>query len=168
MDLTSSMNGSRVCGGSKALSATSMSEPAAVRAGALAVRTVIILKALFLILSVALGQAAGADQADAVRASGDRQVLVMLRMPPAHYEPNAGYGGEYGSQTGHAARRRIASELAAVHGLVVESEWPMASIGIDCFLMRVPAGRPLAAILDAVSLDSRIAWVQLVHEFHGN
>ena len=168
MDLTSSMNGSRVCGGSKALSATSMSEPAAVRAGALAVRTVIILKALFLILSVALGQAAGADQADAVRASGDRQVLVMLRMPPAHYQPNAGYGGEYGSQTGHAARRRIASELAAVHGLVVESEWPMASVGIDCFLMRVPAGRPLAAILDAVSLDSRIAWVQSVHEFHSN
>ena len=166
MDLTSSMNGSRVCGGSKALSATRMSEPAAVRAEALAVRKV--LKALFLILSVALGQAAGSDQADAVQASGDRQVLVMLRMPPAHYEPNAGYGGEYGSQTGHAARRRIASELAAVHGLVVESEWPMASVGIDCFLMRVPAGRPLAAILDAVSLDSRIAWVQLVHEFHSN
>jgi hypothetical protein len=166
MDLTSSMNGSRVCGGSKALSATRMSEPAAVRAEALAVRRV--LKALFLILSVALGQAAGSDQADAVRASGDRQVLVMLRMPPAHYQPNAGYGGEYGSQTGHAARRRIASELAAVHGLVVESEWPMASVGIDCFLMRVPAGRPLAAILDAVSLDSRIAWVQLVHEFHSN
>jgi len=160
------MNGSRVCGGSKALSATRMSEPAAVRAEALAVRRV--LKALFLILSVALGQAAGSDQADAVRASGDRQVLVMLRMPAAHYQPNAGYGGEYGSQTGHAARRRIASELAAVHGLVVESEWPMASVGIDCFLMRVPAGRPLAAILDAVSLDSRIAWVQSVHEFHSN
>jgi hypothetical protein len=160
------MNGSRVCGGSKALSATRMSEPAAVRAEALAVRKV--LKALFLILSVALGQAAGSDQADAVQASGDRQVLVMLRMPPAHYQPNAGYGGEYGSQTGHAARRRIASELAAVHGLVVESEWPMASVGIDCFLMRVPAGKPLAAILDAVSLDSRIAWVQSVHEFHSN
>lgn len=165
------MNGSRVRGGSEALSATRTSEPAAVPAEALAVRKVPLrscARAFFLILSLALCQAADSDQADAVQASGDHQVLVMLRMPPAHYQPDAGYGGEYGSQTGHAARRRIASELAAVHGLVVESEWPMASVGVDCFLMRVPAGKPLAAILDAVSLDSRIAWVQSVHEFHGN
>ena len=165
------MEGSWVSGGSKALSATRRSEAAAVRAEALVVRSAIIrscARALFLILSVALCQAAGSDQGADIQASGDRQVLVMLRIPPAHYQPEAGYGGEYGSQAGRAARRRIASELAAVHGLVVESEWPMASIGVDCFLMRVPAGKPLAAILDAVSLDSRIAWVQSVHEFHGN
>jgi len=138
---------------------------------ALAVRNVIIrscARALFLILSVALCQAAGSDQGADVQASGDRQVLVMLRIPPAHYQPDAGYGGEYGSQAGRAARRRIASELAAAHGLVLESEWQMTSLGVDCFLMRVPAGKPLAAILDAVSLDSRIAWAQSVHEFHSN
>jgi hypothetical protein len=148
-----------------------MSKAAAVRADALAVRNVIIrscARALFLILSVALCQAAGSDEGADVQASGDRQVLVMLRIPPAHYQPDAGYGGEYGSQAGRAARRRIASELAAAHGLVVESEWPMTSVGLDCFLMRVPADRPVAAILDALSRDSTIAWAQSTHTFHSS
>src|SRR5882757_1363504 len=112
MGFTCSMDGSWVSGGNRALSATRMSKAAAVRAEALAVRNVIIrscARALFLILSVALCQAAGSDQGADVQASGDRQVLVMLRIPPAHYQPDAGYGGEYGSQAGRAARRRIAS-----------------------------------------------------------
>ena len=96
----------------------------------------------------------------------DARILVMLRIPPAHFHPDANYGGGYDAQSGRAARRRLASELAAAHGLVVESDWPMASLGIDCFLMRAPNEDALPAALDALAHDSRSAWAQPLHTFH--
>jgi len=90
----------------------------------------------------------------------------MLKVPPAHFRPDAGYGGGYDAQAGRAARRRIAAELAAAHGLVVESDWPMPSLGIDCFLMKAPENQPLQAILEALASDSRTAWAQPLNKFH--
>ncbi|HEX4586279.1 MAG TPA: S8 family serine peptidase [Burkholderiaceae bacterium] len=96
----------------------------------------------------------------------DRRVLVMLRIPPAHFRPDASYGGGYDAQSGRTVRHRIASELASAHQLVVESDWPMVSLGIDCFLMKAADGRPLAAVLDELAQDSRTAWAQPLHRFH--
>jgi len=95
----------------------------------------------------------------------DARILVMLRIPPPHFHPDANYGGGYDAQSGRAARRRLASELAAAHGLVLESEWPMASLGIDCFLMRAPSEQALPAALDGLAHDSRSAWAQPLHTF---
>ncbi len=96
----------------------------------------------------------------------DRRILVMVRIPPAHFRPDGGYGGGYDAQSGRAARHRIAAEVAAAHGLVVESDWPMPSLGVDCFLMKAPDDRPLQVVLDALASDSRTAWAQPLNKFH--
>jgi Subtilase family len=122
--------------------------------------------ALSLMLAVTVCRAQDPDRARADQAAGERQILVMLRIPPPHFSPSASYGGTYDAQAGRAARRRIASELASAHGLVIESDWPMASLGVDCFVMKAADDQPLSTILDAVSHDSRVAWVQPMHSFH--
>lgn len=99
-------------------------------------------------------------------ATQDLRILVMLRVPAAHFRPEAGYGGGYDAQAGAAARRRVAAELAAAHGLELESEWPMPSLGVDCFLMKAPADQPLNAVLEALAKDERTAWAQPLHNFH--
>jgi len=96
----------------------------------------------------------------------ERRILVMVRIAPAHFRADGNYGGGYEAQAGRAARRRVASEIASAHGLVIESEWPMASLRVDCFLMKAPEGRPLKAVLEALAHDSRTAWAQPLYQFH--
>jgi len=121
----------------------------------------------------AASAAAPPQQATAAAAGevpASRQLLVMLRMPPPHFHAGADYGGSYGtgpgSDPGHAARRRVAEDLAQEHGLRLVDDWPMAVIGVDCFVMEGPAGTQ-AAQLFALARDPRVAWAQPVNLFHG-
>jgi hypothetical protein len=122
--------------------------------------------AVLLLMAAAICRAQAPAPAAADPASEDRRILVMLRVPPAHFRPDGGYGGGYDAQSGRAARRRIAADVAAAHGLVVESDWPMPSLGVDCFLMKAPENQPLQAVLDALASDSRTAWAQPLNKFH--
>jgi hypothetical protein len=108
--------------------------------------------------------AAATKQAEAVTS---RQVLVMLRLPPQHYQPDAAYAGRYPNDSGRAARRRAAQELASAHGLKLVDDWPMPVIGIDCYMMERNGDAPLAGLLEALSRDARVMWAQPMHEFHG-
>lgn len=111
---------------------------------------------------------AQAQPAPTLPSNGDdeRRILVMVRIAAPHFRPEAGYGGGYDEQGGRAARLRIASDLASKYGLVVESDWPMASLGVDCFLMRVQGEQPLTATLEALARDKRAAWAQPLNDFH--
>jgi hypothetical protein len=122
--------------------------------------------ALLLLIAGALCSAHAQPRPGPEPAGEEPRILVMLRVPPAHFRPEATYGGGYDAQSGRAARHRIAAELASAHGLVLESEWPMPSLGIDCFLMKAPADQPEQAVLDALAQDSRTAWAQPLHNFH--
>ena len=102
------------------------------------------------------------DAPDASQAAAARQVLVMLRLPPQHYRPDAAYGGNYLNDSGQAARRRVAQDLARTHGLVLVSNWPMPVIGVDCFVMEQSGAAPLAPVLAALARDPRVAWAQPV------
>jgi hypothetical protein len=126
-----------------------------------------VIRAFALVLMLLAGAICRA-QVPAVADPGDDgvQILVMVRVPPAHFRPDASYGGGYDAQSGQAARRRIARELASAHRLVVESDWPMDSLGVDCFLMRLADDRPLDSVLDALGRDPRTAWAQPLHKFH--
>jgi subtilisin family serine protease len=94
----------------------------------------------------------------------DRQMLVMLRMPPPHYRPDADYTGSYGSR-GRDARRRIAEAIAQRHGLTIVDDWPMPALGVDCFVMEAPAGAALQEILERLSREARVESVQAVNLF---
>jgi subtilisin family serine protease len=120
------------------------------------------------VLLCASPAAAGAqDPAPAAEAEVQRQVLVFLRLPPQHYRPNAGYGASYGDAEGRSARLRIAARIAREHGLRLVSEWPMSSLGVDCFVMVVPAAQEPEEAVARLSSDPQVAWSQPVQLFHG-
>jgi len=97
-------------------------------------------------------------------AAGD--ILVMLRLSPEHLRPDGDYGGDYGDGLGRNARRRLAGKVARRHGLeFVGDGWPMPLLGLDCYVMRVPANADVEAAAAEVSRDPRVAWSQPLHVF---
>ena len=119
---------------------------------------------LVLMLGLAMMLGALAEETPAADPT-QRQVLVMLRVPPQHYRPDGAYGGSYTDDGGRVARRRLAQELAAAHGLRVRDNWSMPAIGIDCFLMEETDDTPLAQVLDALAHDARVAWAQPIADY---
>lgn len=90
-----------------------------------------------------------------------REILVMLRLSPDHYRPGVAYGGGYDSGTTASIRRRAAQRIAHRYRLaLVENGWPMPVIGLDCYVMKVPAGTDIAAMAARVSRDPAVAWSQ--------
>jgi len=110
------------------------------------------------------GMVAAADETPAP-ADASREILVMLRLPPPHYRSGANYGGGYADDAGRAARRRIADGVARAQGLAVLSGWPMPAIGVDCYVLRVPAGADLDEVVKRLANDSRVEWAQPVQRF---
>ena len=111
-----------------------------------------------LLLLVLLPGAAGVARAGT--AAPDHQILVMLRMPPRHFRPEADYASAYGSESERGVRRRAALKIAAENALGVSADWPMPEVGVDCYVMDVPEGRDPAAVVDALTHDARVAWAQ--------
>jgi hypothetical protein len=99
-------------------------------------------------------------------AEAPQRILVMIRIAAPHFRPDVGYGGGYDAQAGRTARRRVAAKLAADHRLQLESDWPMPSIGVECYLMRVAPGTPLQNVLAELAHDPRAAWAQAMGQFH--
>jgi hypothetical protein len=95
-----------------------------------------------------------------------QQVLLLLRLPPQHYRPNADYGGGYGDEQGHAARLRVASRLAREHGLALVTDWPMPLLGVDCFVLAVPPGQSPDAVAALLSRAPGVAWSEPSHVYH--
>jgi subtilisin family serine protease len=92
--------------------------------------------------------------------AADRQILVMLKMGPPHFRPNSSYGGSYGDVTAMATRRRIAIGIAKRSGLTLVDGWPMPLLGVDCYVMQVPAGMSVDDAIAQVSKNPRVAWSQ--------
>ncbi|HXY05316.1 MAG TPA: S8 family serine peptidase [Burkholderiaceae bacterium] len=94
-----------------------------------------------------------------------RQMLVMLALAPAHFRPDADYGGAYDTGAGHQARRRTASELAQTYGLTVRQNWPMPALGVDCFVMEVAQDESVNEKIRQVARDGRVESVQPMHTY---
>lgn len=105
-----------------------------------------------------------ASPAFAQAEEAQRQVLVMLQLPKAHYRPDGSYAGTYGEGVGRQSRQQVAQSLAQAHQLEMRSEWAMPLAGVDCFVMRLPEGdtRTSAEAARAVAEDRRVAWAQPV------
>ena len=107
--------------------------------------------------------ARGAEAADAI---AQRQVLLMLRVAPAHYRPDASYGNDYRNAPGRVARRRIARELASAHGLLLRDDWPMPALGVDCFVLDAPDRAIAQREAQALAADPRVESAQAMQLFH--
>lgn len=117
---------------------------------------------LHLLVLLACSLCGGRAMAQAEEAQ--RQVLVMLQLPKAHYRPDGSYAGTYGEGVGRQSREQTARSLARAHGLQMSGEWAMPLAGVDCFVMRLPEGdtRTSAQAARAVTGDRRVAWAQPV------
>jgi hypothetical protein len=124
-------------------------------------RGVVILFAVLAMLIPALPlQAQRARGADT-----DREILVMLRLAPPHYRPNSGYSGDYGDGASRAARRRIALGIAHRNRLELVDGWPMPLVGVDCYVMRVPADITIEIAVAQVSKDPSVVWSEQMGAF---
>ena len=111
-----------------------------------------------LIVSLRSGDAQARAPAEQQMAA--REVLVMLKLPPSHFRPNAGYSGTYGARAPASARRRIAKGIARRNGLMVEDNWPMPLLGVDCFVMSVPGNATIADAVARLAADPQVLWAQ--------
>lgn len=114
------------------------------------------------------GRAAAANAAAAAQEVGDddRRILMLLRVPAAHYRPDLAYGGGYQSPPGAQARRRLARQLAQAHGLRLVEGWPMPALGLDCFVLEAPSVDARARELPRLLADPRVESAQPVQRFH--
>lgn len=115
--------------------------------------------ALLLALICAPGLPAKATDAAVPHGEEERQILVMVRLAPDHFRPNANYGGDYGDGSSSRLRHDIALRIARRHRLdLLDKGWPMPLLGLDCFVMEVPAGVPVGVAIEDVSRDPLVAW----------
>jgi subtilase family protein len=128
---------------------------------------------LVLLLCVSLAACAAWDrpppQPVAEPDAAERQILVMLRLPPPHFRPDANYLGGYDSALGREAQRRIAQALAGENGLQLIADWPMPALGVDCFVMQLQPARSTgatASLAERLSRDPRVESAQPMNMFH--
>jgi hypothetical protein len=97
--------------------------------------------------------------------SGGTQILVMVPIAPVHFRAGASYGAGYDPHVGRSARIQLGKDLAQAQAVELLSDWPMPSLFVDCFVMDVPAGRPVEPVLEALNRDARVAWAQALHAY---
>ena len=95
-----------------------------------------------------------------------RDILVMLNLPPAHLQPGGSYAGRYGASAAQTARVRLARRISREHRLEFVESWPMPLIGVDCFVMRVPEGRPVEEVISLLNQRRDVVWSQPLNLYH--
>ena len=133
-------------------------------------RRELVLGIIALALGLGLGLAAaapGARAATATMAEADtaHEVLVLLRLPAEHFHPGGNYADSYGDGAGMAARRRVALRIAADHGLKLVTSWPIPLVGVDCFVMTVPADQSPETVAQTLARDPEVAGAEPMHVY---
>jgi subtilisin family serine protease len=113
-----------------------------------------------------VAQASASDTGAVPPAEPERQVLVLLNLPPAHFRPDGNYTAGYADASGSATRRRIAAALARSNGLSLATDWPLPILGLDCYVMDVPASQRADDVAARLARDPRVAWAQPMNVFH--
>ena len=116
---------------------------------------------------MAIGAPAHAADAAPDAEESSRRILVLLRLPPPHFQPNGAYGDAYDATLGRGARREIAAGLARAHGLTLVTDWPMPLLGVDCYVLAAPPGRAVDREAALLSQDPRVAWSEPMHLYRG-
>lgn len=123
------------------------------------------------LLSLPLSPAASQPQRGAVTEGSETaapaQILVMLRLPANHVRGGGTYSGSYGDAASQAARRRMANAIARERGMRVADNWPMPSLGVDCFVFDLPEGMTVEAAVQALSGEKGVVWAQPMQLYRG-
>jgi len=117
-----------------------------------------------LLVFACLAPAQAADASDASGAAA-QQVLVLIQLPPPHFRADGNYAPAYADAAGSVARRRLASAMARSNGLKLVDDWPLPVLGVDCYVMDLPASTSAEEIAARLARDPRVAWAQPMHVF---
>jgi subtilisin family serine protease len=102
-----------------------------------------------------------------VQAPAPRELLVMLRSPPAHARIDGSYGAAGYSDAARAqSQARVGARLAAAHGLRVVTLWALPALGLDCVVLALPPDAGQDASIAALQSHAEVAWAQPMNEFH--
>lgn len=126
------------------------------------------LQRFLLILTAWLGVVALAQPGEATPVpppSAEQQVLILLKLPAQHFRSTTGYADSYGDGASRSARRRIAGRIAREHGLKLVTDWPMPLVGLDCYVMAVPAGQSPETVAAELSRDRAVEWSEPMHVY---
>jgi hypothetical protein len=96
-----------------------------------------------------------------------RQVLVLVRLPPPHYRPGGGSAEGYGDAMAQKQRQRLAERIAHSNGLTLVEDWPMPLIGLDCFIMGVPDDRSPEVVAKVLARSPDVEWSEPMRLYHG-
>ena len=121
-----------------------------------------MIRRIILVCLLALASIAAPVGSVSAQSLPSRQILVMLKVSPDHLRIGSSYAGaassDYGGTVSQSARHRTAEGIARKNGLTLVDGWPMPLLGVDCYVMTVSPGVPLAAAISQVSRDPRVAW----------
>ena len=118
-----------------------------------------------LLLAVPAVLAVEPKPAEPTEAGGTQRVLVLLDMPAPHFRPDANYAGGYADAAARSARRRTVNALASAYGLRLVTDWPLPALGVDCYVLDVPASQSPDAVAERLSREPRVAWAQPMNVF---
>ncbi len=126
----------------------------------------LILACLIALLAPSAGGATDAASEPSISAGeGSAQVLVFLKVLPSHFRPGGNYASGYSDAVGRSARRRIAEALARAHGLRMATDWPIPTLGVDCYVMDVPAPLRSREVADELAREPQVSWAQVMNIF---
>jgi subtilisin family serine protease len=123
-----------------------------------------LLAACGLLAGCAASPSRAPDMPARLENAAGRQVLMMRRELPRHYQPQDSYGGRY-SAADRAAARRAAERIARDHGLSISDDWPMPALGLDCFVLEVPAKDSPQQVAERLAKDRRVESAQPMQIF---
>ncbi|MTV37385.1 S8 family peptidase [Duganella radicis] len=106
-----------------------------------------------------------APLAETHQAPDNAEILVMFHLPAPHYRADNYGGANYRDDGGRAARQRIAAAVAHDYQLELMEDWAMPVLSVDCYRMRLPAGKAAAPVLEALARDGRVEWAQVIQDF---
>ncbi len=104
--------------------------------------------------------ASAAEPADAQSAPLERQLLVTFRASASVLR--SAYRGTPHRRDPNRARAAL---VAKEHGLELLDGWPMPSLGVDCYVMRLRGAQDRAQLLQGLAQDARVESAQPMQQF---
>jgi subtilisin family serine protease len=123
------------------------------------------LAAVFGIVASGVALAAPPASADTAR---PRIVVAFANQPHSPPAPAGATGSHYGG-TGYSVAQgaqRQAHRVAATYALHEVASWPIQLLEMHCVVFEITDGRPVDAVLAALSKDPGVALAQPLQQFH--
>ena len=122
--------------------------------------------ATILLLSAPVVRAHAADPPSPTLEDGRHYVLVLLKLPAQHLHPNGGYSDSYGDGAYRNERLKFVTRLARQYHLSLVEDWAMPLVGVDCYVLAVPADQSAEKLADALTHEPGVAWSEPMNAFH--